>query len=134
MRSLKAVLLLLAAAVPVAADRYSVEINQGQALFSRTPTPEITGLTNAPPGSLITVQIDAERAEITVGDRGEWTLVWPTELPAGGHQLTVTVTTEDGTTIQSTATLVVQPEGNLPRRPLAQDHDLGGHGHGDSDP
>lgn len=118
MRTLAALLSLLAVAVPAAADRYQVEIDQGQALFSRSPSPEIAGLTNAPAGSRVTIRIGDQSAETTVGDRGEWTLTWPDPLAAGGYEVAVTVTAEDGATARATATLVVQPEGNLPRRPL----------------
>lgn len=110
---------LLCAPLQAAPD-YHLEINQGQALFSRTPRPEITGRTDAPPASTIAITIHATTAETTVLEtpNGTWTLTWPNDLPPGGYTVEATVTAPDGTTARATTHLVVQPEGNLPRRPL----------------
>jgi hypothetical protein len=110
----------------VAAD-HQIEINEGRALFSRDIQPTIGGITTAPPGSRVTVQITSptdetaaapETAETEIGPRGHWTLVWPTPLPAGAYDVTATVTAPDASTATATVLLIVQPEGNLPRRPL----------------
>lgn len=117
------ILLTLAAAGPIQAAGYQLTINEGQAIFSRTENPEITGRTNAPPGSKIRLKIDNPRhdteVEITLDDTpsGTWSVCWP-DLPPGGYTVEATLTAPDGTTATATALLVVQPEGNLPRRPL----------------
>ena len=111
--------LLIGPATAAADDRYHVEVNEGRSLFSRDPRPTIAGTTDAPAGSRIAVQIGEQTAETTAGARGHWSLVWPSELPAGAYDVTVTVTAPDGTTAAAPpALLIVQPEGNLPRRPL----------------
>lgn len=126
MRALLLVVPLLAAAV-AAADVVRLEIEQGRAIFSRDPRPAIEGVTTAPPGSVVAVEVTSptgetaaapETAETEVDPRGRWSLVWPTPLPAGAYDVTAAVTAPDGATATATALLVVQPQGNLPRRPL----------------
>jgi len=125
-RLLAIALLIVLPSAAVAAD-HQIEINEGRALFSRDIQPTIGGITTAPPGSRVTVQITSptdetaaapETAETEIGPRGHWTLVWPTPLPAGAYDVTATVTAPDASTATATVLLIVQPEGNLPRRPL----------------
>ncbi|MEM7482973.1 MAG: hypothetical protein AAF481_17495 [Acidobacteriota bacterium] len=101
-----------------AQGKVRVEVNESRALFSRSVQPVVEGTTDAPAGSLVEVEIDGAVHSTEVGERGEWRLMWPEEMAAGGYLVEVQVTGPDGATGEASARLVVQPEEGLPRRPL----------------
>lgn len=61
-------------------------------------TPVISGTTDAPPGSTVTVTIDADSYPAYVQSDGTWSLEWPTPLPDGGYTVFASVTDPAGNT------------------------------------
>lgn len=102
-------------------------------LFHQGPRPVVHGTTDAPPGSAVEGRLvpdgDPEpdtgsegpipaTAATVVDPDGSFVLVWPGELPGGAYLLEVTVISPRGQVARAGARLLLQAEGDLPRRPL----------------
>ncbi len=94
-----------------------VLVNQGIPIFTDGPA-VISGITDAPPGSAVTVALGEASHPTTVDERGRFRLEWPREVETGIYTLEVTVTAPDGRATTVRHGLIVQREGRLPRRPL----------------
>lgn len=103
---------------------YRIDLGGGGAgggpLFSAVARPRIAGTTDAPEGSRVEVAIGDAVATTAVGADGAWGLTWPEDLVGGAYEVAVTVIGAGSPAATGVArrTLVVQPAGRLPRRPL----------------
>ena len=109
---------LLALGAPLAAQDLRLSVNQDLPLWSDTPAVTISGTTDAPAGSRVSVTIGEATLETAVAEGGGWSLAWPGELEGGSYLVTVTVTAPDGRTATAEQPLLVQLPGRLSRRPL----------------
>ncbi|HSK79151.1 MAG TPA: hypothetical protein VLQ45_22045 [Thermoanaerobaculia bacterium] len=109
---------LLALGAPLAAQDLRLSVNQDLPLWSDTPAVTISGTTDAPAGSRVSVTIGEATLETAVAEGGGWSLAWPGELEGGSYLVTATVTAPDGRTATAGQPLLVQLPGRLSRRPL----------------
>src|SRR5919106_774889 len=58
-------------------------INRGIPIRTTDSTPTISGVSKAPAGSQVSVEINGETHSTTVSPGGTWTLDWPTPLAPG---------------------------------------------------
>ena len=73
----------------------------------------------AQPGARVQLFVDGEPvAEATADELGEWVIVVETPLSAGPRELTLSMTTTEGLTVQSEQTVVVSPPDRDDHRPL----------------
>lgn len=96
----------------------TVVINRGIPLFTTDTTPTISGSTNVPEDSQVTVTISGTTQTTKVLPRGSWTVDWQTPLPPGEYRMSVNITDATGNTATATQTLTVGGPGRIPRRPL----------------
>lgn len=72
----------------------------------RTSTPTISGFTDAPAGTVVTVTVDGTGYPATVTETGTWAVTLPT-TPDGTHAVSVAVTDAAGNTATRTQSLTV---------------------------
>lgn len=111
-------LLFLGVGPPAAAQDLHVILNDDQPLLTRTPELTVSGTTDAPAGSEVTVTIGEASGKTQVEQGGMWRLVWPEPLAAGSYTVSVRVTDSAGRSAAAEQPLVVQLPGRLPRGPL----------------
>jgi hypothetical protein len=99
-------------------EALTIVINRGVPLFTTDPTPVLSGATNAPTDSQVTVTIERTNATTTVLPGGTWRLDWPQSLIPGSYQVSVAVADAAGNTATTVQTLTVGGPGRIPRRPL----------------
>lgn len=83
-----------------------VAIDGGATALTNDSTPSITGTTNAPEGTTVTVTVGAQRLTTTVTAKGTWT-VTPTTLTDGVHTVTASITDEAGNVGTTTQAVTV---------------------------
>ncbi|MGC8763622.1 MAG: Ig-like domain-containing protein [Acidobacteriota bacterium] len=71
------------------------------------PTPLVSGTTDAPPGSLVTVAIGTESHTAVVQADGSWSLEWPTPLPDGPYTVSASIGDTAGNTGTDSNTFTV---------------------------
>lgn len=107
------------AAAPAAARTLApLVLDAGHPFFSRDPHPNLDGSVGAPAGTVVTVTVGEATAEATVGSDGTFFLAWPDALDAGLYRVRADVEGFE----PAFALLLVQPEGDLPLRPLLPRH------------
>jgi hypothetical protein len=93
-------------------------LNDDQPLLTRTPELTVSGTTDAPAGSEVTVTIGEASRKTVVEEGGTWRLAWPEPFAAGSYTVSVKVTDSAGSSATTEQPLVVQLPGRLPRGPL----------------
>ncbi|MDR9417978.1 Ig-like domain-containing protein [Gracilimonas sp.] len=76
-----------------------------------TPTPTVSGTSDAPEGSTVTVIIEGETYTTTVQAGGTWSVQVTNELPDGEYTVNASVTDELGNTTEATGTLIIDTSG-----------------------
>ncbi|MTI88654.1 MAG: hypothetical protein FH748_11875 [Balneolaceae bacterium] len=74
---------------------------------TNNPTPTITGTTDEPAGSTVTVTIDGKTYTTTVNEDGSWSVEVTDELENKEYTVTASITDDSGNTTETTGTLVV---------------------------
>jgi hypothetical protein len=120
--AIAAALVLAVAALGAHAEDLTLTVGTSAELpvFTDQPRPVITGSTNAPAGSAVTVTIEGQAQTTTVGSDGRFSLSWPADLEAGSHLVSATVTAADGRTVTVEQDLRVDLEAFMPRQAIEQ--------------
>ncbi len=87
-----------------------VAVDGGATLLRNDPTPTLTGTTDAPAGSTVTVTVGDQSLTTTVTDAGTWS-VTPATLSDGTYPVSVAVADAAGNPATATATLTVDTVG-----------------------
>lgn len=82
-------------------------IDGGPAATTKDTSPTISGVSNAPASSPVSVVVDGQSLSTTVTEGGTWA-VTATELPAGRHQVVARVRDADGNSVAATQDLTVE--------------------------
>ncbi|HXG18544.1 MAG TPA: Ig-like domain-containing protein [Methylomirabilota bacterium] len=102
------------------AQSLTVVINRGIPLRTDTPTPTISGATDALANSQVQVTINAQTVTTSVLSGGVWNVEWPTPLAPGAYTILVRIEDPTGAVGTAVQRLEVSSGERLPRRPLGE--------------
>lgn len=118
--ALATALMLVVAALGAHAEDLTLTVGASPDLpvFAHVPRPVVSGTTNAPPGSVVTITIGGQSHAATVREGGAFSIDWPVDLEAGSHVVSASVAAPDGRTATAEQDLRVELEEFMPRQPI----------------